>query len=217
MAAGAYPLQGAGARTVLRTTLGGRPPPRVPFVSASCREQAQTMLKQNAGGPGSEKLAQSSSWSPKRQKFLIIARLRRSLASTPNIRSVRCMLIFHHRITRSLETLASCRQRGGRFGRGSVPVARGSLGMVLRTTLGVRPPPRGPFVSASCREQAQTILRRLRRPRHVDHHRERRSCPRAALSKTKQCLKDSGGPGSAELAKSRSQSTKRMTFQSSLA
>jgi hypothetical protein len=96
LAAGAHPLQGAGSRTVLRTTLGGRPPPRVPFVSAS----------------------------------LIIARLRRSLASsptTPNIRSVRCMVIFHNKINRSLETLASCRQRGGRFGRGSVPVARGRL------------------------------------------------------------------------------------------
>ena len=99
----------------------------------SCPQAAETKLKQclkDSGGPGSTKVSQSSSWSPTRKKFLIVARLRRSLASTPttpNMRSVRCMAIFHNKIDRSLETLASCRQRGGGFGRGSVPVARGKL------------------------------------------------------------------------------------------
>ena len=37
------------------------------------------------------------------------------------------MVIFHDKIDRSLETPASYRQQGGRFGRGSVPVARDRL------------------------------------------------------------------------------------------
>ena len=68
-AAGAYPLQGAGSRTVLRTTLGGRPPPRVPFVSASCREQAQTMLKKLPEAPGANSQPNRAPGSQKRSSF----------------------------------------------------------------------------------------------------------------------------------------------------
>jgi hypothetical protein len=107
----------------------------------------------------------SSCWSPKRQNFLIIARLRRSLASTPNIRSVRCMVLFHDKITRSLETPASYRQRGGRFGRGSVPVARGR-----RQNGAANDPRRSATTARAVRVRelpraSPTMLKRFRRPR----------------------------------------------------
>jgi hypothetical protein len=73
----------------------------------SCPRAAESQSKpcpKDSGGPGSAKFLKSSCWSPARQQFLIIARLRRSLASTPNIRSLRCMVIFHDQIDRSLET-----------------------------------------------------------------------------------------------------------------
>ena len=142
---------------MLRTTLGGRPPPRAwqvwPRERARCKGQAPDWCYERplavdhhracrwcgraadskpkqclkaSGGPGSEKLAKSSSWSTQARKFFI------------NLRCVRCMRISDYKKRMSVETLGTCRQRRGRFGCGSVPVARGRLDMVLRTLASCR-------------------------------------------------------------------------------
>jgi hypothetical protein len=108
---------------VLRTTLGGRPPPRVPFVSASCREQAQTILKRlrrprvRKGSP--IELLQSKT---KEVSYHRPPETFAGFYATPNIRSARCMVIFHNKINKSLETLASCRHRVAGLAAGAYPL-----------------------------------------------------------------------------------------------
>ena len=166
MAAGAYPLQGAGAGTVLRTTPGGRPPPRVPFVSASCREQAQTMLKRLRR--------------PRERTVLQIELLEPKTKQVSNHRSPDTFAGFQEKHTfRAMHAHFSRRNKQVARDAGHLPTAGWQVWPRERTR---------------CKGQAPE--RCCERPLAVDHHRAHRSCPRAAESKPKQCVKASGGPGS---------------------